>query len=187
MDRDDIIDKAMRGDGEAFAALVDGHLARMDATARLILRDPELARDAVQDGLIRAWRDLPRLREPDRLEAWLYRLTVNACFDLIRERRRRPIEVELDASDAPIIPDHSASLIEAELIHRALGRLAAGHRAVVALHFLAGMPLTEVASTLGIPVGTAKSRLHHSLVTMRATLPPPIEQATSSIPGGQLA
>jgi RNA polymerase sigma-70 factor, ECF subfamily len=182
-----ILDRAKQGDGEAFAALVDAHLARLDATARLVLRDPELARDAVQECLIRAWRDLPRLREPDRIEAWLYRLTVNACFDLIRQRRRRPIEVELQASDAPSIPDHSASLIEAELIHRALGRLEPGHRAVVALHFLVGMSLTEVAATMRIPVGTAKSRLHHSLVTMRATVPPPGDRAPSTASGGQVA
>jgi RNA polymerase sigma-70 factor (ECF subfamily) len=187
VERLEILELAREGDEEAFAALVDAHLARLDATARLVLRDPELARDAVQECLIRAWRDLPRLRDPDRLEAWLYRLTVNACFDLVRQRRRRPIEVELEASDAPITPDHSASLIEAELIERALGRLEPGHRAVVALHFLVGMPLTEVAATLRIPVGTAKSRLHHSLVTMRATVPPPSERATSTASGGQVA
>ncbi len=187
MDRRDILERAKQGDEEAFAALVDAHLARLDATARLVLRDPELARDAVQDGLIRAWRGLSSLRDPDRVDAWLYRLTVNACFDVLRQRRRRPIEVELETSDAPTTPDHSAALIEAELIHRALGRLEPGHRAVIALHFLVGMPLTEVAATLRIPVGTAKSRLHHSLVTMRATVPAPGDRATSTASGGQLA
>lgn len=187
MEQRSILDRAIEGDGEAFAALVDPHLARLDATARLVLRDPELARDAVQECLIRAWRDLPRLRQRERFEAWLYRLTVNACFDLIRQRRRRPIEVELEASDAPITPDHSAALIEAEAIHRALGRLAPGHRAVVALHFLVGMPLTEVAATLRIPVGTAKSRLHQSLLTMRATLPKAGEPTPSTVSGRQLA
>jgi RNA polymerase sigma-70 factor (ECF subfamily) len=187
VDRDDILERAIQGDGESFADLVDGHLARMDATARLILRDPELARDAVQECLIRAWRDLPKLRESDRLEAWLYRLTVHACYDLLRQRRRRPVEVELSLSDSPSVPDHAASIVEAEQVHRALGRLDAKHRAVVALFYLVGMPLTEVAATLGVPVGTAKSRLHHSLVTMRATLPPPIDQTTSTIPGRQPA
>jgi RNA polymerase sigma-70 factor (ECF subfamily) len=187
VERREILERAREGDEEAFAALVDAHLARLDATARLVLRDPDLARDAVQECLIRAWRDLSHLREPDRLEAWLYRLTVNACFDLLRQRRRRPLEVELEASDAPTTPDHAASLIDAELIDRALGRLEPGHRAVVALHYLVGMPLTEVAATLHIPVGTAKSRLHHSLVTMRATVPTPGDPATSTASGGQLA
>ena len=187
MGEQSILDRAQGGDEEAFAALVDSHLARLDATARLILRDPELARDAVQECLIRAWRDLPRLRDPERLEAWLYRLTVNACYDLIRQRRRRVVEIELEPGDAPQVTDHANALIEAELVQRALGRLAPGHRAVVALHYLVGMPLTEVAATLRIPVGTAKSRLHQSLATMRATLPPPSDQATSTVPGGQLA
>src|SRR5690349_19669666 len=84
---------ASRGDHDAFAILVDVRLARLDATARLIVRDPELARDAVQDALIRAWRDLPGLRDPDRLDAWLHRLLANACLDLVRRRRRRVIEV----------------------------------------------------------------------------------------------
>ena len=60
-----------------------------------MLRDPELARDGVQDGLIRAWRDLPTLQDPDRFEAWIHRLVVNACIDLSRRRRSRPVEVEL--------------------------------------------------------------------------------------------
>ena len=67
MDQRDIVERARQGDHDAFAMLVDVHLARLDAAARLILRDAELARDAVQEGLIRAWRDLPGLRDPDRI------------------------------------------------------------------------------------------------------------------------
>ena len=87
MDQRALVERARRGDHDAFAALVDPALARLDAAARLILRDPELARDAVQEALIRAWRDLPGLRDPDRFDAWLHRLTVNACLDLVRRRR----------------------------------------------------------------------------------------------------
>ena len=99
MDQRGLVERAKRGDHDAFAELVDGRLARLDAAARLILRDAELARDAVQEALIRAWRDLPGLRDPDRFDAWLHRLTVNACLDLARRRRRRPMEVELTPID----------------------------------------------------------------------------------------
>ena len=79
MDQRGLVERAGRGDHDAFASLVDASLARLEAVARLILRDPELARDAVQDAYIRAWRDLPGLREPERFDAWLHRLTINAC------------------------------------------------------------------------------------------------------------
>jgi RNA polymerase sigma-70 factor (ECF subfamily) len=82
MDQRALIDRASRGDQDAFGVLVDGSLARLDAAARLILRDAEHARDAVQEAMIRAWRDLPGLRDPERFDAWLYRLTVNACLDV---------------------------------------------------------------------------------------------------------
>jgi len=81
VDQRELIDRARRGDHDAFAELVDGALRRLDAAARLILRDPDLAQHAVQESLIRAWRDLPGLRDPDRFDAWLHRLTANACLD----------------------------------------------------------------------------------------------------------
>jgi len=185
VDQRTLVDQAARGDHDAFARLVDPSLARLDAAARLILRDPELARDAVQETLIRAWRDLPGLRDRARFEAWLHRLTVNACLDLARRRRRRPIEVELTPIDAPATTDVSSAVADRELIDRALRGLDPGHRAVVALHFLLGMPLPEVAASLGIPVGTAKSRLHYALRAMRVTAEPPAAQAP--VTGGQVA
>ena len=187
MDQRGIVERARQGDHDAFAVLVDVHIARLDAAARLILRDAELARDAVQEGLIRAWRDLPGLRDPDRFDAWLHRLTVNACLDLARRRRRRPIEVQLDVTNAPVTSDMSAALADRELVHEALGRLDPGHRAVVALYFLLGMPLTEVAAALRIPTGTAKSRLHYALVAMRAGSSVVPASDAETVPGGQLA
>jgi RNA polymerase sigma-70 factor, ECF subfamily len=189
VDQHGLIERAKRGDHDAFAELVDLTIARLDATARLVLRDRELARDAVQDALIRAWRDLPGLRDPERFDAWLHRLIVNACLDLVRHRRRRPLEVELIATDSPAVRDLSHDIAQHDLLDRALRGLDPGHRAVVALHYLLGMPLQEVAAALDIPVGTVKSRLHYSLTAMRTTVL--ADRAMGSAPepvrGGQLA
>ena len=128
---------------------------------------PELARDAVQDALFRAWRDLPGLRDPDRFDAWLHRLTLNACFDQTRRRRRRPMEVELEPIHAPAVADPSSDLADRDQVDTVLRRLDEHGRAIVVLHYYLGMPLTEVAATLAIPTGTVKSRLHRALEDMR--------------------
>jgi RNA polymerase sigma-70 factor (ECF subfamily) len=186
VDQRDRVERAKRGDHDAFADLVDPRLARLDAAARLILRDAELARDAVQEALIRAWRDLPGLRDPERFDAWLHRLVVNACLDMARRRRRRAQEVEL----SPIFPaapsDPSGALADRELVEGALRRIDPGHRAVVAMHYLLGVPLPEVASTLGIPLGTAKSRLHYALAAMRGTMDGGETPDSTSLAGGRV-
>ena len=187
MDQRGLIERAREGDHDAFATLLDARLARLDAAARLILRDGELARDAVQEALIRAWRDLPGLRDPDRFDAWLHRLLVNACLDLVRRRKRRVIEVELMAIDAPVNRDFAGAVADRQLLDEALAGLAPGHRAVVALHYLLGMPLPEVAASLGIPHGTAKSRLYYALAAMRTTVTVEPETIQVAVAGGQLA
>lgn len=184
MDQRGLIERARRGDHEAFAELLDARLARLDAAARLILRDGELARDAVQEAMIRAWRDLPGLRDPDRFDAWLQRLLANACLDLIRRRKRRVIEVELSPLDAPATHDFAGALADRQLLDQALADLAPGHRAVVALHYLLGMPLPEVAASLGIPLGTAKSRLHYALAAMRVAVTAEPDSLPVAVAGG---
>jgi RNA polymerase sigma-70 factor (ECF subfamily) len=186
VDQRALVERARGGDHDAFTTLLDVRLARLDAAARLILRDPELARDAVQEGLIRAWRDLPGLRDPDRFDAWLHRLIVNACLDLVRRRKRRVIEVELSPLDMPTVTDTSGSIADRQLLHEALARLDPGHRAVVALHYLLGMSLPDVAASLHIPLGTAKSRLHYALVAMRTTVTGDADSVPAVV-GGQIA
>ena len=126
MDQRGLVEQARKGDHDAFTALVDLTLVRLDSVARLIVRDPELARDAVQDTYIRAWRDLPGLRDPDRFDAWLHRLIVNSCLDQVRRRRRRVIEVELTPIDMPAATDLAGELADRDMLEGALARLDPG-------------------------------------------------------------
>lgn len=186
MDQRDLVDRAKRGDHDAFALLVGGSIARLDAAARLILRDPELARDAVQEAFIRAWRSLPGLRDPDRFDAWLRQLVVHSCIDITRRRRRRVVEVELTPIHGPSAADITTAIADREVLDHALRGLDPEWRAVVVLHYFMGLPLPEVAASLRIPLGTAKSRLHRSLAAMRVSITTD-DTARSPIPGGQFA
>ncbi len=181
MDQRGLVEQASRGDHEAFGALVDGSLARLEAAARLILRDSDLARDAVQEALVSAWRNLPGLRDPERFDAWLHRLTVTRCIDMGRRRRRRVIEVELTPFDDAPLPDASASVADRDLIDRALHQLEPEQRAVVVLRYYLQLTLPEVAEALGIPLGTAKSRLHRALTQMRVDFQPDGPRSASSV------
>jgi RNA polymerase sigma-70 factor (ECF subfamily) len=172
VDQRSLVELAQRGDHDAFAVLVRAAIARLDAAARLILRDRELARDAVQDTLIAAWRNLAGLRDPDRFDAWLHRLLVRSCIDVLRRRRSRPIEVELPLLGGPAVGNIDAAVADREIVEAALRRLEPSWRALVVLHYFLGMPLPEASAVLGIPLGTAKSRLHRSLGLMRASISP---------------
>ena len=183
MDQRGLVERARGGDHDAFAALVGASVARLDATAWLIVRDRELSHDAVQDALMRAWRDLPGLRDPDRFDAWLHRILVNTCLMAIRRRHRRPIEIELD----PIVPtvdaDPALVIADRDELDRAFARLEPDHRAVVVLRYFVGMPIADIASILGIPIGTTKSRLNRALASMRVVVAPVEGKPKRSIEG----
>ena len=145
-------------------------LTRLDTAARLVLRDPDRAKDAVQETLVRAWRDLPGLRDPDRFDAWLHRLLVRSCYDEIRRHRRRGVEVQLTEIDITHPTSEARSIGDHDELERGFRRLDTDQRLVVVLHYYLDLPLPEVASMLGVPVGTAKSRLHRGLAVLRRTL-----------------
>jgi RNA polymerase sigma-70 factor (ECF subfamily) len=166
----ELVDRARRGDHDAFAELAGAAIFRLDAAARLILRDPEQAKDAVQETLVRAWRGLPTLRSSDRFDAWLHRLLVRACIDEARRLRRHRVDVELSPIDAPTVDDMTSLMADRDQLERGFGRLDAEARALVVLRYYLDLPLPEVAVALGIPLGTAKSRLHRALQSMRAAL-----------------
>jgi RNA polymerase sigma-70 factor (ECF subfamily) len=167
VDQRGLVERASQGDHEAFGVLVGVHLARLDLAARLILRDAELARDAVQEAMVRAWRNLRGLRDPGRFEAWLHRLTVNACLDIARQRRGRVVEIELTPLHDMAVPDASTRVTDADYVERMLAVIDPAQRAVVVLHYYLDLTLPETAAALGIPLGTAKSRLNRALDAMR--------------------
>jgi RNA polymerase sigma-70 factor (ECF subfamily) len=170
VDQRELVERAQRGDHDAFAVLAGVFVARLDAAARLMLRDHDLARDAVQDGFIRAWRSLPSLRDPDRFEGWLRSLVARSCLDILRRRDRRPIEVELTSTDEPTMADVSTIVADRDLLDMILRRLPPDQRAVVVLRYYFDLEVPDIAATLRIPVGTAKSRLHRSMALMRSTV-----------------
>jgi RNA polymerase sigma-70 factor (ECF subfamily) len=168
----DLVERARRGDHDAFAELAGAAISRLDSAAWLILRDPDQAKDAVQNALVRAWRDLPALRDPDRFDAWLHRLVVRACIDEARRLRRHRVDIELtDLHVAgPTAPGHESTIADRDQLERGFLRLEPEMRAVIVLHHYLDLPMPAVADTLGIPLGTAKSRLHRALGLMRAAL-----------------
>ena len=169
MDRD-LVERARRGDHDAFAALAGAAISRLDGAAWLILRDTEQAKDAVQNALVRAWRDLPTLRDPDRFDAWLNRLVVNACIDEARRLRRHRMDIDLHAIEVPTPERVESTIADRDQLERGFLRLTPELRAVIVLHHYLDLPLPAVADSLGIPLGTAKSRLHRALGQLRAAL-----------------
>jgi len=165
----DLVEAAQRGDHEAFEVLATGAADRLYALSRLILRDVDLAQDAVQETLIRTWRGLPGLRDPERFDAWLHRLLVNTCTDLIRNRTRLAANVHLIETNLPS-PDGSNLVADRDQLERGFRRLRPEQRVVVVMRYYLGLSLPEMADTLSIPLGTVKSRLHYAMETLRAAL-----------------
>lgn len=160
-----LIRLAQTGDVDAFTSLITARLPSMSRTAMAILGHEADARDAVQASLASIWRGLPALREPARFEAWSTRILVHACRRIARERRRVTIrEVAIDADVGPAgmasVEGPGDATIRRIALERAFERLDADERAILVLHHLDGLPLTEIAAALEIPIGTAKSRLH---------------------------
>jgi RNA polymerase sigma-70 factor (ECF subfamily) len=185
-----LVERARSGDHDAFSDLATTSIGRLYAIATLILRDGDRAQDAVQEALVAAWRDVRALRDPDAWDAWLHRLTVRACTRLARkERRRDAVELHVTPNTDPMAPgDLALSLAERDRLERELGRLPIDQRTVMVLHFYLDLPLTEAAEILGIPAGTAKSRLHRGLATLRtATDLAPETKSLEALHPGQTA
>lgn len=179
-----LVERAQRGDRDAYEALADASARRLYLTAYRIVRDGDQAEDAVQHTLVAMWRELPSLRDPERFDAWTYRLVVRACLAESRRRRRAGIrQVPVDE----LLPSGTDDIADADLrdqLGRALHALSVEHRTVVVLHHYVGLPLGEIAEILGVPYGTVGSRLHHAMRALRASVS---AGERTAITGGQPA
>jgi len=166
----ELVEAARGGDRDAFAELVLGETDRLFAVAHRILRDTYLAEDALQNALVQAWRQLPRLRDPDRFPAWIRRILVRACYAEAHSSRRWSSHIRVLPVDAPAGVNQDVAVHDRDALERAFGRLPIEQRAVFVLHHYVGLPLVDVAESLGIPAGTARSRLHYATRILRAAL-----------------
>jgi RNA polymerase sigma-70 factor (ECF subfamily) len=164
-----LVERAQQGDREAFAQLAGASSDRLYATALRILRDGDRAGDALQNALVDIWRELPKLRDPDRFEAWSYRVVVRRCHSELRHAQRRPGAIELLPSHAAI-GDEQISVSQRDELERAFTRLPVDQRAVLVLMYYRDLTIPEIASALDVSPGTVKSRLHYARDAMRAAM-----------------
>jgi len=171
--RRDLVTSARSGDREAFASLV--RLESRD-TYRLtlsILRNSDDAEDAAQEAFVRAWRELPNLRDAERWPSWFRRVTVNSALELNRRRGNGHATVSLGELEPAPLPDGTGNVATRDQVQRLVGCLSQADRALLVLRFGLDLELPDVAAALGIPLGTAKSRLHRALTRLRAQLEAP--------------
>lgn len=162
----DIIERAQGGDADAFTLAVERSIDQLYATAYLVLRDRPAAEDAVQDGLLRAWRGIPGLRDPDRFDGWLRRIVVRAAIDSARSRKPT-VEVTFEPANPVRAED---AIANRDLLERAFARLVPLHRAILVLRYYLDLSVPDIAQTLDVPEGTVKSRLHNAAKAMRSAL-----------------
>jgi RNA polymerase sigma-70 factor, ECF subfamily len=167
----DLVEQAQHGDRDAFAVLVRMHGDRLYGIARRILRDVDLAEDAVQQALVTVWRELPNLRDPDRFGAWSTRILARDCFGAARTSRRAMVRlVSLTPEVEPSTADATDGIAQRDQLDRAFRRLPPDQRAILVLRHYVGLEPSEIAATLGIPAGTVRSRLHYAHREMRAAI-----------------
>ena len=164
-----LLERAKGGDRDAYSAVAFELSDRLFATAHRILRDFDAAGDALQTTLLQMWRDLPSLRDPERLEAWAFRILVRACQDQLRISRRRAARLQLLREDR-VVEDASANVADREQLNRAFGRLPVDQRAALVLQYYRGLTVTEIAGILQVPTGTVRSRIHYAKQALRSAI-----------------
>jgi RNA polymerase sigma-70 factor (ECF subfamily) len=168
---EDLVRRYLSGDAEAFGTLVERHERRMYNLALRMTGREEDARDATQEAFLTALRKLSSFRGEAAFTTWMHRVTVNACYDLLRKRRRAPLldrgqDERERGPEPPPAPDHAESSDLSIDVQRALLEVPEDFRTVMILHDVQDLPYEQVAAIVGVPVGTVKSRLHRGRVAL---------------------
>jgi len=183
----EVIDRARKGDHDAFRVLVERYQERAYRLARRVVGDEEVARDVVQDGFLKVYRSLDRFEGRSSFYTWLYRVVMNLCLDAKRRDRRdrhveweegSPLVVDPGAADAASdvyreLSNPAGSLERAELrgfVSEAIEQLPDDARQTLLLREVEGLSYSEIAECLGVPKGTVMSRLHHARRRVRDLL-----------------
>jgi RNA polymerase sigma-70 factor (ECF subfamily) len=154
----------------AFSTAIGRELPGAYRVAGYILGDATEAQDAVQEAMERAWNGWPKLRAQEAAKAWFWRILTNVCRDKLARRRRSPVRDFGDDFEIADSSDPFASSLLRDSVGRALSELTPDQRIVIVLRFWGRLTVPEIAERLGIPEGTAKSRQHYALETLRRTL-----------------
>jgi RNA polymerase sigma-70 factor (ECF subfamily) len=165
----ELVERARTGDADAFEELASPLYPRLRRVAFSIVGEVSMAEDAIQQAMLDVWRGLPGLRDPERFESYCYRVLTNACHSEGRRRQRwtRPLPHlghETEATDEVRVVN------DQDQLERGFRRLSLEHRTVIVLHYYADMTHEQMADAIGVPVGTARSRLHRAMAALRAAL-----------------
>jgi RNA polymerase sigma-70 factor (ECF subfamily) len=176
---DALVDRARRGDVDAFEQLYRIHAGRVYALCLRLAADPVVARELTQDTFVKAWDALPRFRADASLTTWLHRIAVNALLERRRGEKRRTARVSLagdedegdgageyDVAGAVLGPD-VATAIDLE---RAIGALPPGVRRAFVLHAVEGYTHEEIATMTGLAAGTLRAQLHRARQLLKRAL-----------------
>jgi len=165
-----LVTRAQQGDEQAFASLVVAVGNRLHGVSKRILRDVDLAEDATQQAFLTMWQELPKLRDPHRFEAWSYRVLVRACYAEGQKTRRWAPNLHRLLDPVSLGDDEFSSVRDRDQVERGFRRLSIEHRAVLVLHYYLEQTPDEIAETLGVPIGTVRSRLFYAMRSLRAAL-----------------
>jgi RNA polymerase sigma-70 factor (ECF subfamily) len=166
----ELVERYVGGDRVAFAILVRRHERRVYNLAYRMLGREEDARDATQDAFMSALRKLPSFRGDAAFTTWMHRVTVNACYDILRKRKREPVLEIPEGPEQGVPHDHAEETIVSIDVQRALLLVPQEFRVAIVLHDVQDLAYEDVAEILGVPIGTVKSRIHRGRIALAKAL-----------------